>query len=53
MKCRHRKTRCVHGDEVWDRMSMFGTIRRQVCLDCGKTLDRGLPQTCTVTGGMH
>lgn len=41
--CKHENTRNIYGDEIIWRMSCWrGIIRRQVCLDCGKALNRGL-----------
>lgn len=52
--CKHENTRCIHGDEGWARMTMWrGIVRRQACLDCGRALDRGLPDICTTTGTPH
>lgn len=51
LRCRHDRTRCVHGDEILLRMSMFGRIYRRACLDCGRSLP-GLA-ICTVYPGVH
>ena len=58
--CKHERTRCIHGDEGWARMRVYtlrwwkgSVIRRQACLDCGRALDRSLPDVCTVTGTPH
>lgn len=40
--CAHERTRNIYGDEIIHRMSWRGKIRRQVCLDCGRALNRGL-----------
>jgi hypothetical protein len=41
-QCRHLRTRCIHGDEGWARMTWWrGIVRRQACLDCGRALNRG------------
>lgn len=39
--CKHVATRCTHGDEIIHR-----GFRRQVCLVCGRSLNRGLPEFC-------
>lgn len=46
--CRHEQVRCTHGDEIIHRR-----FRRQVCLVCGRSLDRGLPVECFFTGKPH
>lgn len=52
--CKHPRTRCLHGDEILARMSPWrGIVRRQACIDCGRTLDRDLPDVCTSTGTLH
>lgn len=51
--CRHEHTRCTHGDEIIARMSWRGVLRRQVCLDCGRALDRDLPEMCFFTEQSH
>jgi hypothetical protein len=50
--CLHPNRRCLHGDEVLDRMSWTGRLFRALCPDCGKRL-RHLPRRCTVTGQRH
>lgn len=54
-RCQHLHTRCIHGDEGWDRMKVYTlrwwkepVIRRQACTDCGHALDR--PAICTIYG---
>lgn len=47
-RCEHLRTRCTHGDEIIER-----NFCRQVCLDCGKALDRDLPYLCYQTGHPH
>lgn len=54
-KCEHLHTRCLHGDEIHDRMKVHvlrfwreEVIRRQICTDCGAALDRRA--ICTTTG---
>jgi len=39
-RCEHARTRCLHGDEVLQHMTRH-TAPRQICLDCGRALDRG------------
>lgn len=46
--CRHERVRCTHGDEILGRRG-----RRQVCLVCGRSLDRPLPVECFFTGKPH
>lgn len=53
--CKHKRARCIHGDEGWARMKVYTlrwwkepVVRRQSCLDCGRALD--LPAICVVTG---
>ena len=56
-RCQHIRTRCLHGDEVWANYMRFSyrgrDVPRQLCLDCGRALDRGLPPICTVLGTPH
>lgn len=54
-RCEHLRTRCLHGDEIWARMTVYtlrfwkdNVINRQLCLDCGKPLNR--EAICTLTG---
>lgn len=47
-RCQHVRLRCTHGDEIIAR-----GWRRAVCLDCGKSLDRPLPEPCWYTGEPH
>lgn len=43
LTCKHENTRNVYGDEImWLLTFWRGHVRRQVCLDCGRALDRGL-----------
>jgi hypothetical protein len=51
--CQHLRTRCIHGDEINARMKVYiirfwkhEVIHRQICLDCGKPLNR--EAICTV-----
>jgi len=46
--CKHRHTRCVHGDEI-----IYRNYRRIACLDCGQSLKGDLPAYCYVTGDYH
>lgn len=46
--CKHPETRCTHGDEIIHRR-----FRRQVCMVCGRSLDRDLPEMCFFTGKLH
>lgn len=46
--CKHRRTRCVHGDEIIRR-----NFRRIACLDCERSLKGPLPAYCYVTGDLH
>lgn len=46
--CKHLRTRCVHGDEIIGRR-----FRRQVCMVCGRALQRPLPYLCFFTGEPH
>lgn len=46
--CRHEQVRCTHGDEIIHRR-----FRRQVCMVCGRSLDRDLPVECFFTGKPH
>jgi hypothetical protein len=46
-RCKHERTRCIHGDEGWARMKVYtlrwwkgSVVRRQACIDCGAALDR-------------
>lgn len=52
-RCAHENTSCIHGDEIIARMSWRGMIRRASCLDCGKALDRDLPDPCWFTSEPH
>ena len=53
-RCKHERVRCIHGDEILMAMTVYrARIRRQRCLDCGRALDRGLPDPCTVNGQPH
>jgi hypothetical protein len=56
-RCEHRHTRCLHGDEIWQhfmRLTYRGKdVPRQLCLDCGRALNRSLPKVCTWTGEPH
>jgi len=54
-KCEHLRTRCIHGQEIIDMGKYYivrfwkeDVVRRQMCLDCGKPLDR--KAICTATG---
>lgn len=53
-RCQHLNTRCLHGDEIlrYVKVPWFSSrpdvIRRQLCLDCGKALDRNA--LCTILG---
>jgi hypothetical protein len=52
--CRHERVRCIHGDEVLQAMTTWrARVRRTRCLDCGRALDRNLPNPCTTTGLPH
>lgn len=53
IRCTHANVRCIHGDEIIARMSWRGVIRRASCLDCGRALDRGLPDYCWFTAASH
>lgn len=46
--CRHERVRCTHGDEIIHRR-----FHRQVCMVCGRSLDRDLPIECFFTGKPH
>lgn len=46
--CPHSRVRCVHGDEITGRRG-----RRAACEDCGRSLDRPLPDPCSFTGEPH
>lgn len=53
--CKHLHTRCIHGDEINWRAKQYvfrfwkpDVLRRQLCTDCGKALDR--VAICTATG---
>lgn len=57
-RCQHRNTRCIHGDEILDRMKVYivrfwkdEVVYRQACMDCGKALDR--PPICADGGLIH
>lgn len=50
-RCKHIRTRCIHGDEIWMRMSWTGKVYRRACLDCGKRLN--LPPLCASEPGVH
>jgi len=45
-RCKHLKTRCIHGDEINDRSKVYlrwwkdTIVYRQLCLICGASLDR-------------
>ena len=47
-RCGHEHVRCIHGDEI-----NHANGRRARCLDCGRALDQGLPEPCTVTNRPH
>ena len=51
-RCKHMRTRCIHGDEIWARAKVRlwyeSKVFRQICLDCDKPLDRDA--ICGVTG---
>lgn len=47
-RCRHHRTRCVHGDEINARAGA-----RKACIDCGTSLHEPLPMICTTTGAPH
>lgn len=53
IRCEHEHVRCIHGDEIIAAMPTRGPFRRARCRDCGRALDRGLPQPCTYTGRNH
>lgn len=47
LRCKHTRTRCIHGDEILARMKVYffrfwkePLVRRQACVDCGAALDR-------------
>lgn len=46
-RCQHLNTRCIHGDEINAYAKIYiirywkdEVVYRQLCLDCGKPLDR-------------
>jgi hypothetical protein len=47
LRCAHLNTRCLHGDEI-NHYARGNTARRQLCLNCGKALDRDA--ICTISG---
>jgi len=53
VRCGHARVRCVHGDEILARMSWRGKVYRAACLDCGRSLDQGLPEACFYTKTPH
>lgn len=53
MTCTHERVRCVHGDEIWQRMTANGVVYRRACVDCGRSLKGGLPKKCSYTDGLH
>lgn len=47
LTCKHERSRCLHGDEILHLMKVRivrfwkeDVFYRQVCLDCGKRLER-------------
>lgn len=56
--CKHKRVRCVHGDEINQTIRVFTfkrpVIARVVCLDCNKYLyKRELPEMCYYTKKEH
>lgn len=54
-QCGHFHTRCLHGDEIMARLKVYvirfwktDELPRQLCLDCGDSLNR--QAICTATG---
>ena len=47
LKCKHKRIRCIHGDEI-----ILAGWRRSACMDCPQLFD-SLPEICSLTGKPH